>query len=1708
MASRQEAKQIVEKNTKKHGYLSDNILNYLDTERRHELEENWAIMESVAGHSVLTLAKNIYGSGARFVFELLQNADDNSFGRATEKGEAPSISFVVHPDRIIVECNEDGFNERDLSAICSVGQSTKAGSYGYIGAKGIGFKSVFIAAWKVYIQSRNFSFYFRHEQGDSGIGMIRPIWKEPEEDVPLPFTRMTLYSHKKGDPKELAHLKTTIDEQFEDLQSTCLLFLKKIKTISLSVYNSDGSLKYSKSFQATNAGTNRVSLETVSFKQGQHERKLRYYHVTKHIATNIARGDNRNPPNTEEARRESTTAEVVLAFPLTDKFEPLLEKQELFAFLPLKKSDYKFIIQSDFDTTAGRTEIKTSSKRNMDLQDAIAYTFVKAILQFLDDPALCYQWPRFLPAAENTSERYWLILNEKIKFQVLSTPIMRSRHRMQPRRIATVFQMSSASGDANGDCLYDDTAEDPYISKAYKRSDVKILRNYGLKMENIQTYLKLLSHDLSTPNSRMKDFSKSRSWHSFAATPLADWTKDRLSNRIRDRIMELPLIPLQNGDWVSATSCSVYLPTTQNIAVPLELGLKLLDPRALINPDRERLFKHLGVIEATVDQVKDLIESFYGTPKQSITLEQSISHLHYLYLTHHSGQKRFKIHKLVIFKEDGHTADPKNAHIYVANDHPCGPKLLLEQTETAPGYPVDYLHSSYFERPPTNKSGDLSWEDWLYTFVGIERYLRVAYVAGETLSGPFEYIATYRPDKYLDALEFLWKNQGPWVKGNEKIKGLIQGLWEYEHCEDRPNRGSGPLGVQPWLPIPRLKNYVAKYTEGKSFFPFLQIDGFQTDDVEGKWLFLHRDFHVGKEDDTRFYLDVIDSLSELEDWGGISPNDIFEIYRTIEAKVTIAHNRAEASAAVRKSMFEEMLIFSPKWEAESVNFFGVGDENDDMDDIRWEGPADMKSKHCLAQRYRQFLDIGQMQNLTMFFHDTLSIKDVSWMDIIGEVEWVRERNENHADQVDFDRVYGLYQFMARSKAKKADVKAAFMENRLIYVTTHGVAGWHRSSDCLWSSTSEIRGKVTLNDDYSNLESFFTETLGVQSLTLEMMYDELRHSNGQKSIDDIKNDIWSLNALLQTDQTHIDPVPLLRANVFPVKYPGGSPVLRSIDTVFVVGDDRRLRARLESRVNLLDYDFKEIRRLKPFIYWAKLDKRYLSQSVREFTRVSPSAMSRPITEDKYDISRKAYAILRIANTFQSPKYDKDDPDALYSVLREAKVIETDTISSVISISQDGKPIDLDETPGLGHIDDSQKKLKIYVPLNQRQRNISFSSTLPNILADWLMMDWDSNIPERKDKDVTEILRTVITCDLAIVGDILDHNSIFDVGIDNRDPHYDQESEGDGIVLDEEASEPSSIHLTPSRSSRTDTTDLYGATPVRDHAFSPGAQFRDSSEPQTTHDDGNRVIIETIQAVSREAHHDSRAPVWGEDRPSPQRAPQAQDARYLRLLNHVIAASRSATFPSLGAFNMTGLINGLPHIASMYESFDGLDVTTRFRSTSQLERDKMVGAAGELYVFELLSALGLPGWSRGNWQSTIRKYVTEHPDYRDMEPWYQRETADIVYQDSQGDFTALLIDNGYLGEEWRAARPKYLVEVKTSTGPLATPFYMSKNQYRLMQNIHSIGDRSEVYMILRVFWLDSNNIGMRVYLDPEQMRQDGGLVFTGETWSIIPGNRDNI
>lgn len=74
----------------------------------------------------------------------VQNADDNMYPKHVE----PTLTFILQESGIVVLNNELGFSSQNIRALCDVGNSTKKGSgSGYIGQKGIGFKSVFRVSW-------------------------------------------------------------------------------------------------------------------------------------------------------------------------------------------------------------------------------------------------------------------------------------------------------------------------------------------------------------------------------------------------------------------------------------------------------------------------------------------------------------------------------------------------------------------------------------------------------------------------------------------------------------------------------------------------------------------------------------------------------------------------------------------------------------------------------------------------------------------------------------------------------------------------------------------------------------------------------------------------------------------------------------------------------------------------------------------------------------------------------------------------------------------------------------------------------------------------------------------------------------------------------------------------------------------------------------------------------------------------------------------------------------------------------------------------------------------------------------------------------------------------------------------------------------------------------------------------------------------------
>ncbi|KAH6672747.1 hypothetical protein F5X68DRAFT_175032 [Plectosphaerella plurivora] len=1638
---------------------------------RRTIEESFLARDTRAAHSIKTLAKNIYGSDARFVFELLQNADDNLFARASASGEQPRIAFHVYPRRIVVECNEDGFTKENLRAICAVGESTKSTCHGYIGAKGIGFKSVFIAAWKVSIQSGHFSFYFKHEKTDLGLGMVTPVWEDPKAPLPGPMTRMTLHLHERGDARELERLRSTIFRQLSELQQTSLLFLRNLRQIAVVFYDEGEQVASSKTFRVGSEKDHKVMLETTSLDGGRPSVDKKLYHRTSYIARNLARSEGRGVPEDADEGVYSES-EVVLAFPLTSDLQPLIERQELFAFLPIRESGFKFLIQADFDTSASRQDIVTTSLRNANLRDAIADAFIKAVLQFCEHPLLCFTWPLFLPSQGGEHADFWSGLSQRIKDLVQITPLLKSRHRRCLRFILDVFSLTPDFMGSNGQCLLDDSAEDPYISSAYPRTSVDSLLQYGLRWNHYDVTLRLLEADLESPSSRMKSHLTSQEWHSAMAKTLTSCLA-RFSTRYMPWVRRIALLPLRGGIWVAADSSRAYLPTTDGVPIPPGIDLQVLDPAAVSNADRRTLFAQLGATEAEVTDVRNLVlKSLVASYQLHVYTVVSMTQLLYLYRTHRHytpGQKK-ATNEIALRLSNGGMAKPYHEDVYLPTEnHPYGPTALMDpNSASSPDHlRVKFLHADYLESFPVGEVA--AWKTWLHDTIGIRRRLRLVSRKGDALSDTTHFVLKHHPDKFLGMLEHLWKHEERLFNTNPALLTEAKTIQASCLCHSAVKDVLRHSLQTTYLPLPALQQQCRDFL-GNDWvaFPFLKLEGSPTkEDILSKWLFLNTKLDVQMDDGTRFLFDMLRVLA-LRRRRNTTANVqklVIKLYQTMEAKVRASGVHEVPLSPTRHMFLNDDEVISPVLIPLQAGREAIWVE---CCECCWDAPADMETSYPLKHLYSQAVSKQQMTGLSHFFSRTLSIASADCGDVTGELEYLKTNKRDNLDQI------------------RGNYATTFEKSALIFAVKQGVSGWYKTSDCLWSSTTDIKGKVTLNDDYEDLKEFFVDVLGVKTLTLQMVYDELLQTQLNAPIEDVKTALRSLNALLQTENHRPDPMPLLKKPIFPVRYPDGQTALRTAETEFAVNDNESLAGKFRDQIQLLDFSREEILRLKHLIQWVGLADRYLSCVTRESTSAARDHSTRPVTNPARDIKRKAHAILRIGAHFGSPRYRAGASD-LYKLLQGASTFETTGIYSVLRISQNGRSFELETASGDMHLDENDSGLVFYVPLDEEKQEICFLDNMPRSVADWLMRDPTTQIPDRVQEDMVTKLMMAMNASTASVDFILTRRGIITVPIANSD-------------ISEAAEEGSS-------SGSEEGTRLTMRTPTRTRAASElSSDTDDDNDARHTPSSGqspDHGIVDIIRSSRFASERGARPMSY---RPSVDRsfgpAPSNEDAQYLRLLTKVVEAARQATFPSQGAFDMSNLLSSLPR-GIWQGGFDGPEVRDRFRSTSQLERDKKIGAVGELYVFEVLSRLGaMPGWSRENWQSTIRRYVTLHHEYEALTHWSGRETADLVYQDEAGEFTSWLLDHGYLDESWRDARPKYYLEVKTTTGAHDVPFYMSKSQYQRMQRVSNAQDRKEVYMILRVFGIENGRIGMRVYVDPEMMRVNGQLEFTGESWSVVP------
>ncbi|MBD2519192.1 DUF3883 domain-containing protein [Nostoc sp. FACHB-973] len=314
-----------------------------------------------------TISRDINTDSQRFIYELLQNADD-----ASNQNNRLDVQIDFVGDYLIISHKGEPFSEIDIESISSAGDGTKTGDNKKTGFKGIGFKSVFSHSNFVIIKSKNFCFRYdrnywqnhwnekwgnqsawqnerRAKHKDEQPKMpwqIIPIWTElPPELKKLPAFRefnvstVSKYDQVEKLKKDLADLLSNTqivlflrsEKVLITVNSSDKLIIEKIKTKESTFLKRNGNTQSEWLIKTENVD---IPLEV--------QNKIKY--------------DEKSPKKLKEALR----TEISFAIQLEENKLKAIDKVNslIFTYLPTSINySFPFLVNASFLTDAGRQHL-------------------------------------------------------------------------------------------------------------------------------------------------------------------------------------------------------------------------------------------------------------------------------------------------------------------------------------------------------------------------------------------------------------------------------------------------------------------------------------------------------------------------------------------------------------------------------------------------------------------------------------------------------------------------------------------------------------------------------------------------------------------------------------------------------------------------------------------------------------------------------------------------------------------------------------------------------------------------------------------------------------------------------------------------------------------------------------------------------------------------------------------------------------------------------------------------------------------------------------------------------------------------------------------------------------------------------------------------------------------------------------------------------
>lgn len=394
-----------------------------------------------------------------------------------------------------------------------------------------------------------------------------------------------------------------------------------------------------------------------------------------------------------------------------------------------------------------------------------------------------------------------------------------------------------------------------YLCHQYDASVIENLEVLGVKRMTADMFLAQLSAYIKENLAFFQNLN-SLEWHTRLAEILL---KVWFDAKHHEQILKLPVVPLNDGRWVTAEENAVFLPQeAESCIAPEGFQLRLVREDAANNPTTRSLYSQLGLKVLGQESIAHnlvRIHTHESFNPQSMSVRELVSQAAFLF---HARADDYQV-RYMWFATGTGTGRHRGEQVYLPAETPFAASRYFAGRNDIP-----YIHSDYLI---AGGSDPTKWFEWLEKIAKVSILPRLtepdpAFPNSFRLSRQFiSIMQSFNSSDFLILLRDNWFRYSRWLEddaggaGDDARKACRQNLRQALQATPVQCLGGAKRPLQEvFLPIPELVG------KAQGQVPFVDVQ----EPLDPHWQRL-KVLGLGVEGDVRFYIRCLEAMSGTRD---------------------------------------------------------------------------------------------------------------------------------------------------------------------------------------------------------------------------------------------------------------------------------------------------------------------------------------------------------------------------------------------------------------------------------------------------------------------------------------------------------------------------------------------------------------------------------------------------------------------------------------------------------------------------------------------------------------------------------------------------------------------------------------------------------------------------------------------------------------------------